>query len=78
MMKRKIKHSIIIISLIIIYIYVLVTEGISENYVIFEGENLPIKTIFGLNIQNENKAIEASANTGKKTIEDVRNNNFTA
>ena len=73
-MKKGVSKIIIIITLITIYIYTLAIEGISEKYVIFEGENLPLKTILGLNIQNEDNSIEAVANTGKKTIDSVRNN----
>ncbi len=76
-MNKKMKVCIIILTLLmILYVYVLAIGRISERYVIFEGENLPLKTIWGLNIQNENQTIETVANTGKNTIETVRYNNF--
>ena len=70
-MLKKIKVSLILVSLIIIYIYVLVIDGIVGNYVIFKGEVLPIKTIFGLNIEQNNQTVETIANNGQK-IDDVR------
>lgn len=75
-MKTKINRFIIIIFLLIIYIYVLAIEGISEKYVIFEGEKLPIETIWGLRIENDNSTIEISSNTGNKIIDNVRYNKF--
>ena len=71
-MQRKINILLILIFLFIIYVYTLVIDGISSNYVIFEGETLPIRTILGLSIQQNNETVETIANTGQKKVDNIR------
>ena len=55
-MKKFYKISILIV-LFFIYIYVLAIDAIPDNLILFEGENLNIKTFLGLNIE-QNKYYE--------------------
>ena len=77
-MKRKpfIKKVSILILLIIIYTYVVVIQSIPSNIVIFEGETISLKTIFGIkaNLIYDNDTVETISNNqnsinevGKKT-----------
>ena len=50
-MKKNVFRIITIFILIVIYIYVCNIETIPDNIVIFEGENIKLKTILGLNIE---------------------------
>lgn len=77
-MKRKpfIKKVSILILLIIIYTYVVAIQSIPSNIVIFEGETISLKTIFGIkaNLIYDNETVETISNNqnsinevGKKT-----------
>ena len=77
-MKRKtfIKKVSILILLIIIYTYVIAIQSIPSNIVIFEGETISLKTIFGIkaNLIHDNETVETISNNqnsinevGKKT-----------
>ena len=60
-MRRLLKISILMV-LFFLYIYVLTIESIPDSIILFEGENLNIKTIFGLNISKDDyKAIQTSS-----------------
>lgn len=66
-MKNKIKKLLLVFFLIHIYSYVLAIENIPDKLVVFQGENINMKTVFGLNIrQNSENA---------KTVETVATNN---
>ena len=78
-MKRKqfIKKVSILILLIIIYTYVVAIQSIPSNIVIFEGETISLKTIFGIkaNLVYDNETVETISNNqnpinevGKKTV----------
>ncbi len=61
-MKKIFKMLLLVFFLIIFYIYTLEIETIPEEIVLFEGESISMKTLFGLNIKNENsKTIETSS-----------------
>ena len=77
-MKRKqfIKKVSILLLLIIIYTYIIVIQSIPNNIVLFEGETISLKTIFGLkaDIIYNDETVETISNnqskineTGKKT-----------
>ena len=77
-MKRKqfIKKVSILILLIIIYTYVVAIQSIPSNIVIFEGETISLKTMFGIkaNLIYDNETVETISNNqnsinevGKKT-----------
>ena len=52
----------IIVILFVVYIYVIAINAIPENIVIFQGEDVNIKTILGLNVNvvDEENALETS------------------
>ena len=53
----------IIVILFVVYIYVIAINAIPENIVIFQGEDVNIKTILGLNVNvvDEENALETSS-----------------
>lgn len=68
-MKRKLLKILIIITLIIIYSYVLVITNIPDNMVIFEGETISVNKLLGfkINLNNINgQSVETSANNNNK------------
>ena len=73
MYKKFLKKIVIFIFLCIIYIYILVIEAIPEKITIFEGEDISLKTFFGITLHAEEDVLTVSANTGQKTIHTVGN-----
>ncbi len=73
MYKKFFRKMLILIFLCIIYIYVLVIEGIPEKITIFEGEDISLKTFFGITLDAEEDVLTVSADTGQKTINTVGN-----
>ena len=73
MHKKIIKRIVLLIFLLIIYIYVLLIQYIPDEITIFEGENISLKTGFGITLNSEDEVLETSANTGEKTINKVGN-----
>lgn len=71
---KKIKPVLFIIFLLIIYIYVSSITMIPEHIIIFEGENLNIHTLFGVNLR-ENKNSKLDFGWGTNTIQTVTNLN---
>lgn len=47
------KKMLLIISLTIIFVYINCLDSIPSSVILFEGDNLSIPTIFGINISNE-------------------------
>ena len=75
-MKKILLKLLLVFFLIVVYSYFLSIESIPDKLVIFEGENINIKKIFGINIKEENEEIlETSSNSeitgevGKKNLE---------
>ena len=75
-MKKNLLKLLLVFFLIVVYSYFLSIESIPDKLVIFEGENINIKKIFGINIKEENEDIlETSSNSeitgevGKKNLE---------
>lgn len=71
MKKTLLKKIILLIFLFILYIYILVIHYIPDEITIFEGENLSLKTFFGITLDAEDEVLTVSANTGEKTINKV-------
>ena len=71
MKKTLLKKIILLIFLFILYIYILVIHYIPDEITIFEGENLSLKTFFGITLDAEDEVLTVSANTGEKTIHKV-------
>ena len=61
-MKKLFKIMILLTFLLIIYVYILVISNIPDEITIFEGENLSLKTIFGMTLHSEDEVLEVSAN----------------
>ena len=77
-MKKILKMLLLVFFLIIIYVYTLLIQSIPDELVIFEGENISMKTLLGVTIKDKNnQTIEVSSNngnslsneTGKKSLE---------
>lgn len=75
------KKVILILSeiiILIIYVYLLSIDNIPANIILFEGENLNIKTLFGvtcetvntelINTEQEDTAVQVSSNLNKTTV----------
>ena len=73
MYKKFFKRMIVLTLLFIIYMYILVISNIPDEMTIFEGENLSLKTIFGITVNSEDEVLEVSANSGEKTINKIGN-----
>ena len=62
-MKRYFKMLLLVFFLGVIYSYFLAIEKIPEKIVAFEGENITLKTLFGVNIKGEgNETVETLSN----------------
>lgn len=71
MYKKILGQVILLVFLFVLYIYVLVIHYIPDKITIFEGENLSLKTIFGITLQSKDEVLEVSANSGEKTINKI-------
>lgn len=70
-MKKIFKILLISIILATVYSYVLVITNLPDTLIVFEGENLKINTIYGLNINLKDKTYETmltSSNMGESTF----------
>jgi len=70
-MKKMIKILLVIIILAIIYAYALVISSLPDTLVVFEGENIKLNTLYGMNINVKDKSYEAlltSSNLGEATF----------
>ena len=70
-MKKLFKIIILLAFLLIIYVYILVITNIPNEITIFEGENLSLRTIFGITLHSEDEVLEVSANSGETTIHTI-------
>lgn len=76
-MKKSIKMIVLLVVLLILYSYILVIQNLPDDVVAFEGENITMKTLLGLNIKTNSDTIETMANnnqsiaqkSGKATLE---------
>ena len=81
-MKNTLKKLLLVFFLFVIYAYILAIINIPEKIVVFEGENISMKTLFGLNIKSKEETIETLSNSnitrdsGKKTLEVSLFDNF--
>ena len=65
-MKKTIKKLLLVFFLMLIYSYILAIENIPDKLVVFEGEDISIKTLLGINIKPDSQTIETVSNN--KTI----------
>ncbi len=65
-MKKNFKLMLFLVFfLIIIYAYSLSINYLPKNLVVFEGESISIKTMFGLNLKTNDDTIQTSSSSGK-------------
>lgn len=62
-MRETRKKLLLVFFLIIIYAYTLAIENIPEHLVIFEGENISLKTLLGMQIKIESETMETASST---------------
>lgn len=67
-MKKNMKKLFIVFFLLVIYIYIVAIDNIPDNLVIFEGENITMKTLLGMNIKVDDKTKETVSNNNESTI----------
>ena len=58
-MKKILKILLVTITLSIIYAYSLVILNLPDTLIVFEGENININTLYGMNINLKDKNYEA-------------------
>ena len=77
-MKKTITKLLLVFFLMIIYAYTLTIENIPNQLVVFEGENIDVKTLLGIRIKMDTEIMETassynansiSTKAGKATIE---------
>ena len=71
-MKRFFKMLLLVFFLGIVYSYCLVIEKIPDKIVAFEGEQISLRTLFGMQIKGENnETVETSSNEGNNLSNEV-------
>lgn len=70
-MQKKTISLILLIFLIIIYMYTLVITSMPNKMVVFEGEEINIKTLLGLNLMEKDESMMVSANAKNQKINEV-------
>ena len=61
-MKKTVKKLLLVFFLMLMYVYILSIESIPNKLVIFEGENINIRTLLGLNLKIDKDAIATASN----------------
>ncbi len=67
-MKKAIKIALLLIVLTVIYVYTLAITNLPDTVIVFEGENIKLNTLYGLNISLNDtsyKTMLTSSNLGK-------------
>ena len=64
-MKKTIFKLLLVFLLLVIYMYLLVWQNLPDELVVFEGETISMKTIFGIEINSNEKTIETSSNNSE-------------
>lgn len=67
-MKKTILKLLLVFFLMLIYAYTLSVENIPDNLVIFEGENITMKTLLGINIKVNSETMETVSNYNTNSI----------
>ena len=80
---RRLKTSLLILILFIVYVYVCNITLLPNNIIIFQGEELNLKTAYGLKIHQDNNsnskysAMQTSISLGEKVGDSIGNVNLT-
>lgn len=80
-MKKILTISLILIILAIVYSYVLVITNLPDTLIVFEGENVKINTLYGLNLDLKDKSYETmltSSNVGGTSFAEEGKTTLTA
>ena len=67
-MKKTITKLLLVFFLMVIYAYTLTIENIPNQLVIFEGENINVKTLLGMQIKMDTEAMETASNYNENTV----------
>lgn len=67
-MKKTITKLLLVFFLMTIYAYTLSIDNIPDSMVILEGENIALKTLFGMQIKTKGETLEAVAKHQENTI----------
>ncbi len=67
-MKKTITKLLLVFFLMLIYIYVIAIENIPNELVIFEGENITMKTLLGMQVKLSSDTMETSSATNTQEI----------
>lgn len=71
-MKKLLKMLLLVFFLSIIYMYTLVIEKIPNQLVLFEGENISMRTLLGITIKSEDmETIETYAKSSSTSSNSV-------
>lgn len=68
-MKKFLKVLILVFFLLVIYSYTLVITNIPEEIILFQGENLNMINILGINFKSAKDTIETSSSSNGKISE---------
>lgn len=67
-MKKTFLKLLLVFFLMVAYSYTLAIENIPENLVIFEGENIQLRTLLGMQVKMESKTLETASSTNINKI----------
>lgn len=67
-MKKTVTKLLLVFFLMIIYGYMISIENIPDNLVIFEGENIAMKTLLGINVKLNAETMETVSSTNSNSI----------
>ncbi len=67
-MKKNVTKLLLVFFLILIYMYTLAIENIPNNLVIFEGEDITLKTLLGMQIKLDGETMETVSNTNANAV----------
>ena len=67
-MKKNLKRLFLVFFLIVVYVYVIVIDTMPDELVVFEGENIKLRTLLGFSIESNSDTIKTSSSNGE-TVE---------
>lgn len=67
-MKKTITKLLLVFFLMVIYAYTLSIENIPDNLVIFEGENIAMRTLLGINVKVNSETMETASSSNSNTV----------
>ena len=82
-MLKKIKPVLLILFFLVMYIYVCNITLLPSNIIVFQGEELNLKTLYGLNVSTKNNghssynAMQTSTNLSEKVSDNIGTVNLT-